>query len=197
LTLVLLDTNSYLRFAKRIRPIIGVKFGQRNYVLAIHKVVEDEVHRSPRLQDKFPWFDVQEFAEERLAKQIRLKEVEKARISIAHSVLLGWVSSNVESYTTAGRSPPGWTDCWLLALGQERNAVIVTDDLGIHLLAEEFRIEVWHGYELLDKLRTAKTVDSEKVREIYDALETNGDLPKSWSAVKHTRFMRIFGKKKS
>jgi hypothetical protein len=44
--LVLLDTNAYLRLAKRVRPAVGVVFGHKGYVLTIHKSVEDEVHRS-------------------------------------------------------------------------------------------------------------------------------------------------------
>jgi hypothetical protein len=38
LTLVLLDTNAYLRLAKRIRPMLGMKFGQKEYVLTICRV---------------------------------------------------------------------------------------------------------------------------------------------------------------
>ena len=44
---VLLDTNTYLRLAKRILPAVGREFGQVPYVLVILKAVEDEVH--PRL----------------------------------------------------------------------------------------------------------------------------------------------------
>jgi len=46
LTLVLLDTNAYLRLAKRVRPMLGIKFGQKEYVLTIFKVTEDEVHKN-------------------------------------------------------------------------------------------------------------------------------------------------------
>ena len=45
-TQVLLDNNTYLRLAKRIRPAVGRKFGQVPYVLVALKAVEDEVHRS-------------------------------------------------------------------------------------------------------------------------------------------------------
>lgn len=48
MTLVLLDTNAYLRLAKRVRPLLGKKFGQKDYVLTILRDVEDEVQRSPR-----------------------------------------------------------------------------------------------------------------------------------------------------
>lgn len=191
--LVLLDTNAYLRLAKRVRPAVGVRFGQKGYVLTIHKSVEDEVHRNPRLKAKYPWFDADEFADERLAKQVRLSEDEKQSIEAAQSVLHGWVLSDVDRYTSGGRSPPGPTDCWLLALGQVKSAIVVTDDLGMHELAKDFDISVWHGYELLDKLRSAKVVDGALIRDIYEALEANGDLTKSWQEAKHTVFVRIFG----
>ena len=193
MTLVLLDTNSYLRLAKRVRPAVGVVFGQKGYVLTIHKSVEDEVHRSARLKSLYPWFDGQEFANERIAKQIRLTTDEKASIEAAQSVLHGWVLSDPRRYTSGGRSPPGSTDCWLLALAQVKSAIVVTDDLGMHALAGDFSIAIWHGYELLDKLRSAKVVDGPLIREIFEALETNGDLPKTWLEAKHTVFLKIFG----
>lgn len=193
--LVLLDTNAYLRLAKRIRPAVGISFGQKGYVLTVHKSVEDEVHRNPRLKSKYPWFDSEEFVAERLAKQIRLSEDDKQGIAIVQSVLHGSVLSDVHRYTSGGRSPPGQTDCWLLALGQVKSAIVVTDDLGMHELAKDFDIAVWHGYELLDKLRSAKVVNGTLIKEIYQALEVNGDLTKSWQEVKHTLFVKIFGAK--
>lgn len=195
MTLVLLDTNAYLRLAKRVRPAVGIKFGQKGYVLTIHKSVEDEVHRSARLRVTYPWFDAPEFADERLAKQIRLSEADKATVQAAQSVLHGWVLADPEPYTTGGRSPPGSTDCWLLALGQVKPAIVVTDDLGMHMLAKEFGIVIWHGFELLDKLRSAKVVDAPLIRELFDALEVNGDLPRTWQEAKHTVFVKIFGSK--
>ncbi len=62
-------------------------------------------------------------------------------------------------------------------------------------LANDFGITVWHGYELLDKLRSAKVVNGTLIKEIYEALEVNGDLTKSWQEVKHTLFVKIFGSK--
>lgn len=191
-TQVLLDTNTYLRLAKRIRPAVGRKFGQVPYVLVILKAVEDEVHRSARLRFLNPWFDEPEFSDERQAKQTRLSEAEKQEIKLVQEVLQGTVQLDVAKYTT-GRSPPGATDCWLLAYGQVKGAIVVTDDLGMHTLASDFGLKVWHGFELLAKLRTAKVVDNDLVREIYDALERNGDMTETWRQAKHEEFGRIFG----
>ena len=176
---VLLDTNAYLRLAKRIKPLLGVKFAQKDYILTILKDVEKEVNRSARLQSLFPWFDDDELDQERLAKQVRLSKDEKAQIQAATSVLRAYVLENADSYTSYGRSPPSQTDCYCLAFGQIRPAIVVTDDLGMHQLADDFGIPVWHGHELLKKMLSAKLINNELVREIYDALELNNDLPRS------------------
>ena len=192
-TEVLLDTNTYLRLAKRIRPVVGRQFGQVPYVVVILKAVEDEEHRSPRLKFHNPWFDEPEFAQERLAKQKRLSADDKSAMTLVQDVLLGMVQMEVDKYTSHGRHPPGATDCWLLAYAQVKNAVVVTDDLGMHTLASEAGLKVWHGFELLAKLKTARVVDNELIREIYDALERNGDMTETWRQAKHREFARIFG----
>ena len=192
-TEVLLDTNTYLRLAKRIRPAVGREFGQVPYVVVILKAVEEEVHRSAKLLFKNPWFDEPEFAEERIAKQTRLSAADKQEMKLVQDILMGTVQLDSDKYTSHGRSPPGPTDCWLLAYGKVKNAIVVTDDLGMHTLAAEVGLKVWHGFELLAKLKTAKVVDNDLVREIYDALDRNGDLTDTWRRAQHEVFSRVFG----
>lgn len=131
-TRVLLDTNAYLRLAKRIKPLLGKPFGQKDYVLTILRAVEDEVHRSTRLQFHYPWFDDPPLAEERLAKRVRLGQEERAQIEAMQSVLRAHVLEHAAEYTTHFRSPPSPVDCFCLAFGQIRPAIVVTDDLGMH-----------------------------------------------------------------
>ncbi len=66
----------------------------------------------------------------------------------------------------------------------------------MHTLAREFGIDVWHGFELLAKLRSAQVVRDDRVREIYSALEANGDLPSAWREAKHTMLVKVFGPKR-
>ncbi|MDH5546813.1 MAG: hypothetical protein OEZ43_14570 [Gammaproteobacteria bacterium] len=174
--------------------MLGVKFGQKEYVLTILKITEDEVYRSPRLKHNYPWFSNPEHVEERLSKQVKLKKDEKAIIEIAKGVFRQHVVENAANYKT----PPSPVDCYILAFGQVRPAIVVTDDLSMHQLAKEFGLDkqVWHGHELLHKMLSGKYIDKQLVSDIYDALENNGDLPKSWRNVKHTAFKKIFGPQK-
>lgn len=193
MTLILLDTNAYLRLAKRIKPLLGKPFGQKNYVLTILKDVEQEVHSSSRLQTLFPWFDNPQLEQERLAKRVRFSQDEKTQINAMTSVLRAHVLENADAYTTRGRSPPSHTDCFCLAFGQVRSAIVATDDLGMHQLAQDFEIPVFHCHDVLKKMLTAKLVDKTLVTEIYHALEINNDLPRTWVEVKHTAFKKVFG----
>ncbi|MBK6742464.1 MAG: hypothetical protein IPG66_05590 [Hydrogenophilales bacterium] len=195
MTLALLDTNAYLRLAKRIRPLLGIPFGQKHYVLTILKQVEDEVRKNPRLKFSYPWFSDIDLTAERLSKQVRLSPAEREQIEAATSVLREHVLANAREYTTQGRSPPSPTDCFLLAFGLIRPAIVVTDDLGMHKLAHVFDIDIWHGHELLKKMLGAKAIDNDRVREIYTALENNDDLPRTWRDAKHTAFKKLFGPK--
>lgn len=191
--LVLLDTNAYLRLAKRVRPLLGKKFGDKEYVLAILSDVENEVHRSGELRFKFPWFDEPDLSAERMATRMRLTTIERQMLDNATSILRGHVLMDVSRYVADGRSPPSAVDCRVLAFGQIRTAIVVTDDLGMHQLAGEFNIPIWHGYELLAKLRSHRMVGNDLIREIFRALEANGDLTETWARAKHTVFKKLFG----
>lgn len=79
--------------------------------------------------------------------------------------------------------------------GATSSLTLGADDLGMHLLAQDFETPIWHGWELLDKMRSAKMVSNELVREIYEAMERNGDLTRTWADAKHTTFARVFGGK--
>lgn len=173
--------------------MLGERFGQKDYVLTVLRDVEDEIRRSPRLRFNYPWFNDPVISNERMSRGVRLKPEEKATLESAVSILHGAVLSDAENYTSSGRSPPSKTDCRMLAFGQIRDAIVVTDDLGMHQLAAEFEIPVWHGHELLKKMHTAKLVDGKLVREIYEALENNNDLPHAWRIARHTSFKKIFG----
>ena len=166
MTLVLLDTNAYLRLAKCIKLLLGVEFGQKHYLLTILKDVENEVHRSPRLKYHYPWFDDPFLAKERIGKRFRLSKDEKQRMQAATSVLRAHVLENAAAYTSHGRSPPSPTDCLCLAFGQIRPAIVATDDLGMHQLADDFTITIWHGHELLKKMLSAKQFNNDLVREV-------------------------------
>ena len=128
----------------------------------------------------------------------RLPHVLDRQLAAAGKHLGAWCCAWLRrrSGTRGGRQPPSDTDCRVLAFGQIREAIVVTDDLGMHRLAGDFELPIWHGWELLAKMRSAKKVDNDLIREIYDALERNGDVTATWREAKHTEFVKVFGPKR-
>lgn len=176
--------------------MLGKEFGEKRYILTVLRDVEEEVKRNGALRFKYPWFSEADLAAERVATQVRLTADERKKLDATTKFFRDYVLRDIGRYTAEGRSPPSEVDCRMLAFGQIRDALVTTDDLGMHLLAHDFDIGVWHGYELLDKLRTHKVASNDVVRRIYAALEDNGDLTATWIEAKHTTFIKIFGKPK-
>jgi len=63
-TEILVDTNSYLRLAQNIHPLLGIPFGGEKYALYILPELKDEL-QSSRLKNRFPWALEADYAENR------------------------------------------------------------------------------------------------------------------------------------
>jgi hypothetical protein len=93
-----------------------------------------------------------------------------------------------------GRDPPGPTDCHVLAVALLRSWWVATDDEGMHQVGKDFEVKTIYCFEVLHKLLSADMVDKAKVVEIYEALESNGDMTAKWVDAKTSLFNGIFGK---
>jgi hypothetical protein len=192
LKLVILDTNAYLRLAKRIRPILGFEIGQKQYVLKVLPSVEKEVIRNLVLAEKFPWFDGTAYAVERAAHKVRFTKEQRASWESTSSVLRAYVARNSANF----KNPPSNVDCDVLACGLDEvlDALVVTDDESMLALSSQFGIKCISSNQLLKILLSAKVIDKEKVREIFDAMAINGDMPQRWLNEAGTLFKTVFSK---
>lgn len=194
-TTILLDTNAYLRLAKRIRPLLGFKFNPaKDYLLLVVPEIEDEVINRPRLTRLYPWFEDALLASERGAHMPKLTKADKQAIEQSHKFLLSHVARNATSYMKLERSPPGETDCYVLAVAMEKKWSVATDDENMHILGGEFAVPCFYGFDVMHKLHSAGMIDNNKVIEVYEALETNNDLPARWVGAKLKLFKKVFGK---
>jgi len=64
-TKILLDTNSYLRLAENLHPLLFVPYGEENFTLYAHKELKDECLRQPRLANKFIWITLEKYEDNR------------------------------------------------------------------------------------------------------------------------------------
>lgn len=76
---ILLDSNSYFRLAKSIRPLLFHEFGRKSYCLYVLPELQDEYDRQPRLKIKFPWVDDPEFSSNR-SKRLTLSRKQSKEI---------------------------------------------------------------------------------------------------------------------
>ncbi len=59
------DTNSYLRLAQNLHPLLFVPYGEENITLYAHKDLKYECMRQPRLAHKFDWILLPKYEENR------------------------------------------------------------------------------------------------------------------------------------
>lgn len=198
MTTILLDTNAYLRLAKRIRPLLGVKFNPaKEYVLIVLPDVEKEVLRNQELSYRYPWFADDDHRTERRSNTVRFDADEKKQLHSDQQFMLQHSRANAGSLMQLGRDPPGPTDCYVLAVAMLRSWWVATDDEGMHQVGKNFDVKTIYCFEVLHKLLSADLINKEKVVEIYDALEANGDLPARWVDAKAKLFKAVFGKGKA
>lgn len=193
-TTILLDTNAYLRLAKRIQPLLGKKFNPaKDYALVVLREVADEVHRQPRLVRQYPWFDGPEYAEERKNHGARLTKGQKGEAAENKKFLLSHVARNARAYLLHGRDPPSDTDCYVLGVAMACNWCVATDDENMHALSKDFEVKCLYAFDVLHKLLSADMIDKAKVIEIYEAIEVNGDITARWVDAKGKLFKKVFG----
>lgn len=195
MTTILLDTNAYLRLAKRIRPLLGVKFNPvKAYTLIVLPDVEKEVLRNRELASRYPWFDADDHLTERRSNTVRLRADERKQIDSDQKFILNHSRANALSLMQKGRDPPGPTDCHVLAVAMLQSWWVATDDEGMHQVGRDFEIATIYCFDVLHKLLSAGMVDNAKVVEIYEALEANGDMTVKWHDAKTGVFRSVFGK---
>ncbi|WP_213602994.1 hypothetical protein [Pseudoxanthomonas japonensis] len=193
MTTILLDTNAYLRLAKRIRPLLGVKFNPRmQYQLIVLPEVEGEVLQNPRLKSHYPWFMEDDHRNERRSARVKLSADDKDQIEKDTAFMKRLLGRNAAAYIQGGRSPPGPADRHVLAVALLRGWCVATDDEGMHVLAKDLDIKIFYCFEVLHKMLSAEMVDKDLVIDIYDALERNNDLTVRWKEARTKLFKKVF-----
>ena len=151
------------------------------------------MHRSRALRSVFPWFDNEDFGKERDAKRVRLTVDERRAVENAQSILRAHVLAELDRFTRE-RSPtpiayrlPS-TCFWRIRPAIRRNGRSGDASIGRRLRIANL---AWVAVGRKDEIR--KTVDEGLVRDIYEALERNGDSTATWRDAKHSEFALIFG----
>ena len=169
---ILVDTNTYLRLAKTIRPLLSVTFGDNEYCLYILPELNQELE-GRNLQSKFHWIEEAEFTENR---KYFPKTSNKQLKSIQRSFEYIW------DYVQTDLQGPSRVDVLYIAYGLELGVPVVTDDGDMTDLATVFNVEVMSTLELLRTMLDCDHTDMKVIEGLCEYWRYIADLPVNFKA---------------
>lgn len=180
-TAMLLDSNSYLRLAISIHPLLGVEFGgDHRYCLYVIEDLEKEFARSPRLQRKFRWVDAPEYRENR-ARPLQASIAQRKEMKQAYDFILNHARTQ-----RLGTSP---VDIRALATAYVLDIRSVTDDQDMLALAAAFGIQTLNTLALMRLMLDEGHIDMDRVRQIAEYWQFARDTPAGF----RDDYRRLFG----
>lgn len=180
-TKILLDTNSYLRLAQNLHPLLFVSYGAENFTLYVHKDLKDECQRSPRLAHKFDWITLPKYEDNRKRSLTMSKE---QHAEAAQNFDFMWGQVEADGLT------PSKIDTRILATALTLGVRVVTDDQGMLDLAAEYGVDTWTTLELMKSMRDAGQITMEMIRRVVEQWIDEKDLP---AKALRTRYQEFFG----
>lgn len=176
---ILLDSNSYLRLAQTIHPLLHVEFGDECHCLYVIRELQQEFDRSARLQTKFHWVNDAQYAENR-SRSITIPRKAAKKISLTISVIEG------EARQRGLATSP--VDARALATASVLEVPLVTDDAAMLAVAEIFDIEAMKTLELLHLMVDCNHATIQQVIAAAEYWRYASDQPKDYEA----DFRRLF-----
>lgn len=164
---ILVDTNSYLRLAQTIRPLLFNPFGDGEYCLYILPELNDELDNT-RLKSRFPWVDDDDHAENRKHFPAIGRKQKKA-IKVNFEFIWDYVQSDLPG--------PSKVDALYIAYALELGIPVVTDDQDMTELAVAFETQVMPTLELMKIMHDSNHTDLKTIKGIVDYWRAIGDRP--------------------
>jgi hypothetical protein len=167
---VLLDSNAYFRLGNSIRPLLQTVFGSSpQYTLYVLAELDDEYASSTRLHSKFNWVSESEYRIDRRARRYELRGADRVAVLNAFSFLM--------AYADDAKINLSREDLKALAVGFVKGIPVVTDDIGMCLVAGANGIECWSTIKLLQIMVASGRIDMDTIKEIFEYWEYEKDLP--------------------
>jgi len=180
-TKILLDTNTYLRLAQSIHPLLGNSFGKEKYTLYIHKEIDIELKRSSRLQTKFYWIEQEQYKNNRKKRLV---------ISKQKQAIIDDTYEHIWQYQKDFGLNLSREDIYCIATALEETINLVTDDQDMIKTCQEFGVTVLSTLQLLRLMLDNKRIDSITTKQIVDYWKYEKDLPANFKKELKTLFSR-------
>lgn len=166
-THILVDTNTYLRLARSIRPLLGLEFGEAPYCLTIIPGLNGEL-TGRRLLSKFPWVEEAEYVAER-GYFPQLSKLQTKNIARGFDVIWDYVTSDFPG--------PSRVDVRYIAYASELECALVTDDVKMAELADAFAVPVMPTLALLKLMLDCGHTTKSSIDALLDYWRYVDDVP--------------------
>ena len=168
---VILDSCSYFRLAQAIHPLLKTKMGP--HVLGVVKDLDEEYARNKTLKHKFYWVAEEEYSTNRK----RCFSISKKMLSKIHEIYK--FIDDLDLMQGIGLSR---VDMKVLAYAKAMDIPVVSDDMDMLGVAEEFEIHTIKTLHLLKDLLDEGFVDMSEIRSIVSFWIYNKDTPASYKS---------------
>lgn len=179
---ILLDSNSYFRLAKSIHPLLGNKFGRNKHCLYVLPHLDREFSVNQRLNTKFWWVNETQYKNNRQTRLV-ITDKEKKRIEMTVEILLDHKRQNKLEISNV--------DIICLSYGKILNIPVITDDVKMREVADEFGVLNNKTLELMLLMYECQHVTIKKIQEIVAYWKHINDKPSGF----RDDFEKLFGKK--
>lgn len=184
---ILLDSCSYFRLARSIRPLLAVTFGPPPPIsLFVLEALDDEYLSNSRLRNKFEWINEDEFRSDRHKKRYSCKGKWASEADMAFSYLAAYARDNGLMLAPE--------DLKALAAGFVRQVLVVSDDRDLCRVAHAHGIEFWGTLKLLKVMDECGRITRVQVHEVLGYLDQENDLPMGKAALRE-RYNELFGER--
>ncbi len=168
---VILDSCSYFRLAQAIHPLLKTKMG--SHVLGVIRDLDEEYSKNKKLKHKFYWVGEEEYVINR-----------KSCFSVSKKMLfkIHEVYKFIDDYDLMQGIGLSRVDMKVLAFAKAMDLPVVTDDMDMVGVAEEFEIRTIKTLHLLKDLLDEGFVDMSQIRSIVSFWIYNKDIPASYKS---------------
>lgn len=180
---LVIDSNSYLRIARNIHPLLGQSLGPLEYKIFIHSKFHSEFNKNDRLVSKFNWVNTPEFIANRNNFQIEIEFYQRKKIENTYSI--------IKDYKKKNRSTISDVDMIALSTAYVLKIPLITDDPDMLIAAVEFGIKCIKTIEFLSYLHKNKVLDDFKISEIFGYWEYDNDCPTDYKSDRIKYFPQI------
>lgn len=186
-TKILVDTNSYLRLAQNIHPLLCKAFGHKDYTLYMHAELNKEFLSSSRLQNKFHWASQLEYSTNR-NRSPSLSKAQKQEIKETIDYMWEHVK---EEFHLKRQKGPSKIDTTIIATAAVLDIRVVTDDQDMIELAEIYGVHQLTSLELMKLMLDENHISIEQIERVVTQWQYDNDTPyQNWRA----EYKRFFGK---